>query len=188
MNTAVPNMQFPGLRVRTSGNALLAAMALALGLPRGASADTLWEWNDAALAATVAARQPPFLATRTMAILDVAMFDATNAVERRYEPCAMGETPDPGASAEAAAASAGHAVLTALFPDQAGAWDQLLGSSLERIADPAARDAGSRSASTPRPPCWCSAPATEPSDRPPTGPRRDPAAGFPRRCPLARRG
>jgi hypothetical protein len=128
-------------RARATRNTLLA-LGLALSLPRQASADPLWEWNDAAVAATVAARQPPFVATRVMAILDVAMFDAVNAVERRYAAYALREEASPRASPEAAAAAAGCAVLTALSPDQAEAWDALLGNSLLRITDPQARDEG----------------------------------------------
>lgn len=138
MNATILESRLPRPLGRASG--LLAALALTMPLP--ASADALWEWNDAALAATAAARQPPFAATRVMAILDVAMFEAANAVERRYASPVLSEKTNPGASPEAAAAAAGHAVLTALFPDQAGAWDQLLATSLARIADPAARDRG----------------------------------------------
>ena len=140
MNVNLLEPRLPGAR-RTS-SALLTALGLLLTLPRWASADTLWEWNDAALAATVAARQPPFVATRVMAILDVAMFDAANAVERRYAPYALREPPPPAASSEAAAAAAAHSVLTIVFPDRTGAWDALLAASLERVADPAARERG----------------------------------------------
>jgi hypothetical protein len=120
--------------------------ALALGfaalLPQLALADALSEWNDAALAAALAARQLPFVQTRTMALVDVAMFDAANGVESRYEPYVLREGPVSGASEEAAASAAGHAVLVALFPDGRAAWDQLLASSLARVPDERARARG----------------------------------------------
>jgi hypothetical protein len=77
-----------------------------------------------------------------MATLDVAMFDAVDAVEPRYRPYAWSEQPVAGASAEAAAAGAAHAVLAALFPDHAESWDRLLATSLARVPAGEERDRG----------------------------------------------
>ena len=107
-----------------------------------ARADVLLEWNDAALVAVVGTKQLAFVQNRMMTMLDVAMFDAVNAIERRYEPYAFRADPVSGASAEAAAAAAGRAILTALLPGQKGTWDQLYATSLERVADASARDRG----------------------------------------------
>ncbi|HYQ82004.1 MAG TPA: vanadium-dependent haloperoxidase, partial [Anaeromyxobacteraceae bacterium] len=107
-----------------------------------ARADVLWEWNDAALAAVVGTKQLAYVQTRTMTLLDVAMYDAVNAVERRYQPHAFRAEPVPGASAEAAAAAAARAVLAALLPEQRGTWDQLYATSLARVADAQARERG----------------------------------------------
>ncbi|HZY02790.1 MAG TPA: vanadium-dependent haloperoxidase [Anaeromyxobacteraceae bacterium] len=109
---------------------------------RPVRADVLWEWNDAALAAVVGTKQLAFVQNRMMTLLDVAMYEAVNAVERRYEPYAFRTDPVPGASAEAAAAAAGRAILLALFPEQRGAWDQLYATSLARVADAQARERG----------------------------------------------
>jgi hypothetical protein len=144
-NTILSRIPLLEARPCVSARALVSTLLLGLALSaRPASADVLWEWNDAALAATVEARQPPFVATRAMAILDVAMFDAVNAVERRYAPYALRETAAPGASADAAAASAAHTVLAALFPGRSEAWDALLRRSLARVGDVAARAQGVR--------------------------------------------
>lgn len=121
---------------------MVAMAGLVLAPLRATQADVLWEWNDAALGAVVAAKQLPFIQTRTMAILNVAMFEAVNAAEPRYETYAAPQPPARDASAEAAAAAAGRVVLAAAFPDQAKAWDQLYSTSLARVADAKARDRG----------------------------------------------
>ena len=46
------------------------------------------------------------------------MFEAVNAIERRYNPYKLKSTADRSTSKEAAAASAGYHVLVALYPDQ----------------------------------------------------------------------
>lgn len=126
---------------------VVAQRVVVLGLACGAAsssarADVLWEWNDAALAAALEAKQLPPAQTRTMAIVNVAMFDAVNAVERRYQPYAFRTDPAPDASAEVAAAAAARATLAALFPERKEAWDRLYATSLARVPEGAARDRG----------------------------------------------
>jgi hypothetical protein len=107
-----------------------------------ARADVLSEWNDAALAAVIKSKQLPFVQTRTMAILDVAMFDAVNAVDRQYVPYAFKAPPVREASAEAAAAAAARGVLRALFSSEEAEWERLYAVSLARVVDKRARDLG----------------------------------------------
>jgi hypothetical protein len=109
-----------------------AALFLLL-VPGAARGDVLWDWTDAAMTAATGAKQLPFEQTRTMAMLHVAMFDAVNAVERRYTPYRQPPAAAPGASPEAAAAAAGYAVLAGLFPEQKATWDALLASLLSRL-------------------------------------------------------
>jgi hypothetical protein len=123
----------------TLGICLLAWLGLAPGRAR---ADVLAEWNDAAVDAVVEARLLPPAGSRVMAILDVAMFDAVNAVRPRYEPYAWREGTVRDASAEAAAASAAHTVLAALFPDRGKGWDELLAVSLASVPAGPSRDGG----------------------------------------------
>src|SRR5262245_40730624 len=58
------------------------------------------------------------LTVRTVAIVALAMFDAANAVERRYQPYMAQPSPPPGTDAEQAAIGAGCAALTAVRPAQ----------------------------------------------------------------------
>ena len=69
------------------------------------------------------------------AYVDVAMYDAVTAIDRRFQPFAVrGDAPDR-ASEDAAAATAAHDVLVHYFPSQAATFDAALASSLASIAD-----------------------------------------------------
>jgi hypothetical protein len=105
--------------------------AILIGLAGSAiQADTVLDWNKTAIEAVVASRQPPPLTTRSMAIVHAAMYDAVNAIEGRYTPYRPTAKPSAGASAQAAAAGAAHAVLVSLFPDQRAALDSTLTEAL----------------------------------------------------------
>ena len=65
-----------------------------------------------------------------MAMLHVAMFEAVNAIDRRYAPYKLKLAADRTASKEAAAAAAAHDVLLALHPDQKADLDAALAASL----------------------------------------------------------
>jgi len=58
------------------------------------------------------------LTPRTLSIVSLAMFDAANAVERRYQPYLATASPPPGIDAEQAAIGAGCAALVAVRPTQ----------------------------------------------------------------------
>src|SRR5262249_53769190 len=61
-----------------------ALAALILSCPTAARADVVTEWNAKAEAIGLEKRLRPPTEARNMAILHVAMFEAVNAVERRY--------------------------------------------------------------------------------------------------------
>ena len=50
----------------------------------------------------------PYMAQRMMGMVDAAMFDAVNLIERRYRPYLAQLPADPATSKEAAAAAAGR--------------------------------------------------------------------------------
>jgi hypothetical protein len=76
---------------------------------------------------------------RTLSILHIAMFDAINSIERVYTPYRIDVKASSGASAEAAAAQAGHDVLSALFPAQQATYDAALAAQLDGIPPGRAR-------------------------------------------------
>ena len=80
--------------------------------PSGASADPVLQWNAIAVTVTTGT---PFTQARFMAITQLAVFEAVNAVTGKYEPY-LGTVDDaPGASAEAAAIAAASRVLKTYF-------------------------------------------------------------------------
>src|SRR5262245_38786014 len=83
-----------------------------------AGRDMVVKWNDIALQAIRADRTPPPIAARNLAIMHLSIYDAVMAIERTHQPYLTDAMPAPGTSAEAAAAAAGHRVLTALYPKQ----------------------------------------------------------------------
>lgn len=120
---------------------LVLAMAASI-VPSLSAADVVLDWNDIALARTAEARQMPGDAARIMAMVHVAMFDAINAIERRYTPYAFKGRAPAGASADAAAVAAAHSVLLEAFPEQQPAVQSAYAASLARISDGAAKSSG----------------------------------------------
>ena len=121
--------------------ALLALAGVGVGV--SARADVVGDWHDKAVAASYAARQTPGAQARTLAMLDLAMFEALNSLTPRYRPY-LGKLAVPaGASGDAAAAVAAHDVLVKLYLPQAGTLDQDLQATLATVADASARRGGS---------------------------------------------
>jgi hypothetical protein len=97
------------------------------------SDEVVLQWNEIAVA-TIGA-QPPFPSTRFMATVQLAVFEAVNAISGKYEPY-LGAIPAPvSASTEAAAITAAHGVLKAFFPAASDTLDQQRDASLALIPD-----------------------------------------------------
>ncbi len=77
----------------------------------------------------------PCRASRAMAIVHVAMFDALNAIHGRYQSYTGIAPVRVSASRSAAIAQAAHDTLTALFPSQARRLDELLAADLAQMPD-----------------------------------------------------
>jgi hypothetical protein len=89
------------------------------------------EWNDL-LQRNIGG--PPLGQPRSYAMLHIAMADAVVAIEGQYRPF-HAQVPAPsGASAEAAAAQAGHDVLVSLLPATQAAADTALANRLAQIS------------------------------------------------------
>src|SRR5262245_18991453 len=88
-------------------------------LPIGqAAADVVTDWNNTTLDTIRATRSNPPVATRALAMVHLAIFEAVNGIEREYTPYTRPHPAPPGTSVVAAAAEAAHTVLAALFPDR----------------------------------------------------------------------
>jgi hypothetical protein len=84
-----------------------------------ARADAVLNWNahagQAARAACISPSQNPFHESRMYAIMQIAIHDALNAIHRRFHPYALDIQAPPGASPEAAVATAAHDILVPLI-------------------------------------------------------------------------
>jgi hypothetical protein len=106
-----------------------------------ASADEVTDWNKALLQALIT---PPAvaapLAQRSAAIVQAAVFDAVNGIERRYTPIHVVPAAPPGASQRAAAVQAAYASLVHLFPSQTATFDQQRSISMINISSGSAAE------------------------------------------------
>jgi hypothetical protein len=102
--------------------------------------DVVLRWNEIAVA-TVGS-QAPFPSTRAMATVQLAVFEAVNAITGKYEPYLGALAAPDGASTEAAAIAAAHGVLKAFFPGASDTLDTLRTESLAVLPDAQARQDG----------------------------------------------
>jgi len=121
-----------------AGTALVASTA---------SADTVCEWIDFAQTIQAAAAPPPSAPRipdheRAITQVALAMFEALNAIDRRYETYLGMAAADSTASQDAASATAAYEVLVAHYPGQKTALDESYAITLATVTDPRARDAG----------------------------------------------
>jgi hypothetical protein len=114
---------------------LLMAMFVGAVFPTPTRADIIMDWN--AKADEIAAQKQvlPFNHARAVAMLQVAMFEAVNSIERRYTPYKLNLLADGNLSKEAAAASAGYDVLLALYPDRKADLDAMLATMLAAVSE-----------------------------------------------------
>jgi len=124
-----------------------AAAAMALLAAQPASADTVTDWWDYASRVSTASQPPPASGRlpegeRAMARVAIAMFEALNAIDRRYQSYLNVPAGDTSASQEAAAATAAYRVLLHHFPTQRSALEESHAIAMAAIPDVRARDAG----------------------------------------------
>lgn len=97
--------------------ALLFA-ALLLALPSAHAAHSVLDWNAIAGGSSVAPRYGgPYQQFRAMAMVQLAVHDALNSIDRRYHTYSVVAPAPAGASADAAIAAATHDVVLGLLPD-----------------------------------------------------------------------
>src|SRR5216110_1456912 len=107
-----------------------------------AHADVVTEWNNAALDAIRTGHAPPPIASRSLAILHVSIYDAVNGIARPHEPYLVQSEVPASASREAAASAAAHDALVSLFPASASSFDALHTTILATILDGPQKVAG----------------------------------------------
>jgi hypothetical protein len=103
----------PGSTVLTA--ILIGCLMLAAHIPPVAANEVL-TWNETAVKAAVANGQNTVQITRTLAMVQGAVHDALNAINRRYAAYYFEGPGEAGASPEAAVAAAAHTVLVGVMP------------------------------------------------------------------------
>jgi hypothetical protein len=127
--------------LKTSRLSIVMMLTLLFG-SIAASADVVLDWNVIAVDTAVANHQNPFAQARYAAIVQLAVFEAVNAITGDYKPYLGTITAPRGASADAAAIEAAYQVLSAYFPTSAMALNAARANSLALIPDGQAKDDG----------------------------------------------
>jgi hypothetical protein len=133
------NRSHSGTKNRTFWLCMLMA---ALWFSGAARADVVLDWNTIAVNTAVANKQNPFAQARYAAIVQLAVFEAVNAVTGDYQPYLGSITGAPGASAEAAAVEAAYQVLITYFPASAATLYAAYQNSMAQIPDGQAKTDG----------------------------------------------
>src|SRR6202163_4892290 len=96
--------------------------------------DAVLEWNAIMNGAVLTAGPSPIVTSRVTALVESAVFDAVNGIERRYKPIHVRPDAAPRASARAAAIQAAYAMLMNIYPAQAGTFTPRRDASIAAIA------------------------------------------------------
>ncbi|MEY3176618.1 MAG: Serralysin precursor [Planctomycetota bacterium] len=94
------------------------------------AAAVVHSWNDITLQAIRDERPAPPMASRALAMVSTAVFDAVNSIDGRYQSYSGVAPVSPLASVDAAAASAARDILVSLFPARAATFDTALTATL----------------------------------------------------------
>jgi len=102
-----------------------------------ARADEITDWNRNLFEAARLNVPPtsPLAVTRNAALVQAAVFDAVNGIERRYTPVHVDPAAPDGASKRAAAVQAAYAMLIRLYASQTAALSAKRADSLAAIDD-----------------------------------------------------
>ena len=113
----------------------LFVIAWGAALPTSARANAITDWDVIAFSAVEASGKTGPATSCDIAMAHLAMSDALNAIDRRYNPYAYDAVAPRDASPEAAVATAAHGVLVVRIPNQKNALDTALASALAAIPD-----------------------------------------------------
>ena len=114
------------MKLKPQSCLVIAILAILLAAPASARADAVADWNLIAMQRIAAANpaHPPPVTFIDMAIVQAAIYDAVQAIERRYKPYHV-EIEGASGSPAAATAKAARDVLVNLFPDQTPTIDNI---------------------------------------------------------------
>ena len=129
--------------IRSPAVLVMFAGLLVLAGPPSARADTVTDWNAHATdALVVTGGQSPTVSATHLAMVHGAVYDAVNAIDRRYDPYLVAPPARRWYSKDAAAVTAAYRVLASLVPTQQATLDALYAASLAGIPAGNAKDGG----------------------------------------------
>ena len=116
---------------------LLLVLTVFTMITTTARADEVTDWNRNLFEAARLNSPPtsPLAVTRNAALVQSAVFDAINGIERRYTPIHVEPAAEPGSSRRAAVVQAAYAMLVRLYPTQSAALLVKRDASLAAITD-----------------------------------------------------
>jgi hypothetical protein len=124
---------------------VLVAVVLTIAAP-SAFANVITDWDEKAVVAVTSmaalSGTSPYAAIRQLAMVHAAMFDAVNAIERRYQPYLVQLPADPATSKDAAAAAAAATVLATIDDKTAAEMKRALAAYLASIPEGAPKSDG----------------------------------------------
>ena len=134
----------------TNWNRLLCTLFLVLALTTTAAAQNpVTDWNNIAITAALAANQTTSPGSSTqvgsflyLAYVHLAIYDAVNAIDRRFRSYGPDLSAPAHASTEAAVIAAAYNTLTHYFPDQAATLLTQYNAALAAIPDGSAKTEG----------------------------------------------
>src|SRR5258708_29316073 len=114
------------------------SLAIALLLAASLSAqNVVSQWNAIASTAIVAnAKESPAASGVWFAYVHLAVFDAVNAIDHRFQPYLFTTNPPAGANIDAAAVAAAHRILVNYFLSQQTTLDSAHDASVAAISNP----------------------------------------------------
>ena len=120
------------MKLKPQSCLVIAILAILLAAPASVRADAVADWNLIAIQRIAEANpaHPPPVTFIDMAIVQAAIYDAVQAIERHYKPYHV-EIEGASGSPAAATAKAARDVLVNLFPDQTPTIDNIYNQYLK---------------------------------------------------------
>src|SRR6266446_109108 len=124
-----------GLKMKTARFTLSLAITLLLAASLSAQ-NVVSQWNAIASTTIVTNAKEASVASGVwFAYVHLAVFDAVNAIDHRFQPYLFTTNPPPGTNKDAAAVAAAHRVLVNYFPSQQATLDADFAASIAAISD-----------------------------------------------------
>jgi hypothetical protein len=125
-------------KMRATRLTVLLAFAL-LATVCSPAQNVVVQWNAIASTTIISNAHEVSVASGVwLAYVHLAVFDAANAIDHRFQPYLFTTNPPPGANQDAASIAAAHRVLVAYFPSQQSNLDAQYAASIAAISDTAA--------------------------------------------------